>query len=343
MVEQGRYFREDQGVARAMLDPRQAAGSKVAGSKVKWLRSSVSMSRGTLSKVCGGTLSKGPAWRNAAQGGGMRVSLPSMRAQLGDANGDGSQQGQIVASPTRAMRASAVAPFSPRSRPRLPADSMVDAYDAGEHRHTPNRARRTSSRDSGGVSAGTAVVPGARAGYKPGVSKEWLVMAACSCEPQAGAETAPSDCGGHKGGRPGWRLRAACVDGIADYVRDLLQAGGDPDVRCADGCSAIHLASYAGHRDCIRHLLNAGSHVDASSDLGDTALMLAAANGYGDCVDLLLAARADPCRQNKQGNTALHRAALWAQREVCTLLLKGGKCGSVQSHRTPAASRHHVV
>jgi ankyrin repeat protein len=156
----------------------------------------------------------------------------------------------------------------------------------------------------------------------PNVSPAWLSMAQGCCN--LNAEALPTSGTARSGNKPGKRLRSSCLEGSSGDVRELLQAGADPDARAGDGCSAVHLAACMGHRECLRHLLNAGCQVDSTSDLGHTALICAAMNGHVDCCQLLLDTRAHPLRQDKQGSTALHRAALWSHRDVVMLLLQAG-------------------
>jgi ankyrin repeat protein len=121
----------------------------------------------------------------------------------------------------------------------------------------------------------------------------------------------------------------------------LLRAGADAkSYRDSDGCSALHIATAAGHISIAKALLAAGADLGLRIGDGSTALIWATVNERPQSVRWLLANGADPNASvsdtplgggicclplNVHGRTtALYHAAHYKQPELVKLLLAGG-------------------
>jgi tetratricopeptide (TPR) repeat protein len=83
-------------------------------------------------------------------------------------------------------------------------------------------------------------------------------------------------------------LVRAARTGQADSVRAFLEAGTDPNLRDADGWTALGLAAQEGHADVVRALLAAGAEVDDTLPGRGTALMAAAGHGRREVIRTLV-------------------------------------------------------
>jgi ankyrin repeat protein len=93
-----------------------------------------------------------------------------------------------------------------------------------------------------------------------------------------------------------------------------------------DGWTALHLASYFGHKEIVQLLLEAGAPVLARSKNGmnNHPLHAAAAGKSRDIVAMLLSAGAEVNATQSGGWTALHAAAQDGDAEMVKLLLMNG-------------------
>jgi ankyrin repeat protein len=124
-------------------------------------------------------------------------------------------------------------------------------------------------------------------------------------------------------------------------VKVLLRAGADAkSYRDSDGCSALHIATAAGHISIAKALHAAGADLGMRTGDGSTALIWATVNEKPQSVRWLLANGADPNASvsdtpiggglcclplNVHGRTtALYHAAHYNLPELVKLLLAGG-------------------
>ncbi|KAK8381499.1 hypothetical protein O3P69_018525 [Scylla paramamosain] len=121
----------------------------------------------------------------------------------------------------------------------------------------------------------------------------------------------------------------ACVQGAADLVEMLLEAGASVDARDNSGLSALHLAAEKGADEVLRALLKSGAKVggpwewDGNEEF--TPLMLAARSGCLEAVRVLIEGGAKPdTGLNTSGETALHQAVRAASPECVQLLIEAG-------------------
>lgn len=106
----------------------------------------------------------------------------------------------------------------------------------------------------------------------------------------------------------------------------LINAGADPQIKDAEGCSGIHLAAQFGHTAVVAYFIAKSVNPDTYDSGGMTALMWAAWKIMSlDPVRLLLTLGANPNLQDlTHGNTALHWAILARNpRAIYSLVIKG--------------------
>lgn len=77
-------------------------------------------------------------------------------------------------------------------------------------------------------------------------------------------------------------LHAAAAAHDVSIVRELLEAGADPNSRQQAGFVPLHEAAGEGQDEMARLLVAHGARVDLASDDGKTAIELARSNGHGN-------------------------------------------------------------
>jgi hypothetical protein len=113
-------------------------------------------------------------------------------------------------------------------------------------------------------------------------------------------------------------------DATDEVVRALVAAGADVSIKDTEGNTVLHTAAAVAKSEVLRALLDAGASVNARTRQGQTALIEAAGNGRLDNVKTLLLAGADPNRKNEGGVTALKLARENDYPEVAALLQSYG-------------------
>jgi ankyrin repeat protein len=116
----------------------------------------------------------------------------------------------------------------------------------------------------------------------------------------------------------------AARSGRTGAIRELIQAGADPDGRDhgPNGWTPLEHAVHKGQLASVRALIAAGADAGAPGSSGITPLMLAAAQGEPEIVDALLAAGADPRAKQEAGQTALTYAVTTGDERVIRALLR---------------------
>jgi ankyrin repeat protein len=109
-------------------------------------------------------------------------------------------------------------------------------------------------------------------------------------------------------------LNRAVKSGNTDRVRQLLDSGGDVNVRDSSTerlqYTPLHWAAYYDHQEIAELLISRGADLDAQDPWDSTPLYLAAEQGHIEIVELLIAEGAEVNVKSKRwGYTPLHRAA----------------------------------
>lgn len=136
-------------------------------------------------------------------------------------------------------------------------------------------------------------------------------------------------------------LHWATRQGHLDAAVILMNAGADPTLRDAEGCSCIHIAAQYGHTALVAYFVARGVSPDLVDRAGMTPLMWAVWKIPSlDPTRLLLTLGASPNLRDHQGNTALHWAILARNTTaISTLILQGHASLNIPNHRgdTPMA------
>jgi len=128
-------------------------------------------------------------------------------------------------------------------------------------------------------------------------------------------------------------LDAAKRGGI-EKVREILEAGVDPNIQNNRGYTALIWASEYGNTDIVKLLLDSGADPNIQRNNGHTPLSIAAEEGYTDIVRELLKAGADPnIKDYFDGRTALMFASDYGSLEIVKLLLNSGADPNIRDNQ----------
>ncbi|XP_071516483.1 transient receptor potential channel pyrexia-like [Panulirus ornatus] len=121
----------------------------------------------------------------------------------------------------------------------------------------------------------------------------------------------------------------ACLQGAADLVRTMLEAGANVDARDNAGFSALHLAAESGSEEVLGVLMEGGARIgdpwDWDGNEEVTPLMLAARSGCVGGVQALIASGMNVnAGINTSGDTALHHAVRAAAPDCVQVLINSG-------------------
>ncbi|XP_055918129.1 uncharacterized protein LOC129950271 isoform X2 [Eupeodes corollae] len=97
------------------------------------------------------------------------------------------------------------------------------------------------------------------------------------------------------------------------------------------GFSALHLAAQNGHNQSCREILLAGGDPDIQNNYGDTALHTACRYGHAGATRILLSANCDSNKANLNGDTPLHIACAMGRRKLTRILLEAGSNPALQN------------
>lgn len=108
-------------------------------------------------------------------------------------------------------------------------------------------------------------------------------------------------------------------------AREMLQRSPHLlNARCIHGETVLHFLAVEGHADGVRFLAEAGAQVDAPNEFGDTALVDAATLGKSSVVRALLQHGADPNAASAVRDNVVHAAARSGDPDVLDLVLLAG-------------------
>ena len=113
---------------------------------------------------------------------------------------------------------------------------------------------------------------------------------------------------------------AACV-GRVNVVRELINKGGDIEVKDKNGVTPLHLASFNGHLDVVKFLVENKADINAKDKDGYTPLHKASENGHLNVAKFVVENKADIHAKDKWGDTPLHEASRWGRLDVVKFLI----------------------
>ncbi|KAJ8986067.1 hypothetical protein NQ317_003361 [Molorchus minor] len=130
-------------------------------------------------------------------------------------------------------------------------------------------------------------------------------------------------------------LHWATRQGHLDAAVILMNAGADPTLRDAEGCSCIHLAAQFGHTALVAYFVARGVSPDLVDRAGMTPLMWSVWKICSlDPSRLLLTLGASTNLTDQQGNTALHWAILARNTTaISTLIVQGRASLNIPNNR----------
>jgi ankyrin repeat protein len=135
---------------------------------------------------------------------------------------------------------------------------------------------------------------------------------------------------------------AALIDAVKKSdqaaISALLSNHADPNIRAADGATALHWAARMDALDTAQRLIRAGANVNAMNRFGVTPLSLAAVNGSARMITLLLTSGADVNKALPEGETPLMTAARTGNVDaVNALIVHGAQVNAVESWKGQTA------
>ena len=119
-------------------------------------------------------------------------------------------------------------------------------------------------------------------------------------------------------------LSYAATDGYMSIAEMLITKGADVNMKNNAGQSILHLACKRGNKEIAWLLIDNKADIEAQNNNGMTPLHLAARNGQKEIVEFLIAKGADMNIKNKAGLTPLDLAQNAGQTEIVELLKQHG-------------------
>ena len=114
--------------------------------------------------------------------------------------------------------------------------------------------------------------------------------------------------------------------GAPDRIKELLEAGADPNATYWYQVTALHFTAFRGNMEATKLIADSGADINAKDSDGQSVLHWACENENLNCIKLLLDMGADICASNEHKDTPLHYAARnsFSQAGAVLLLLKAG-------------------
>lgn len=119
-------------------------------------------------------------------------------------------------------------------------------------------------------------------------------------------------------------LTAASITSSLSIVKELLEAGANPNITLKDGYTALMHASMHNNFEIVEELLKHGANPNLQNNEKLTSLMLAVENSHYNNVKILLNHDANPNLQNNDKWTALFIAAEFGYSKIAKVLLMSG-------------------
>ncbi len=119
-------------------------------------------------------------------------------------------------------------------------------------------------------------------------------------------------------------LMTAAGQGDLETLRELLEAGIDPNATDEGGFAPLHSAARFGHLEPAILLIEHGADLNHQSENGNAPLHWAARAGQYELARFLLEAGAEPNLRNAVGGTPLRFALNNNYRQVVELLIEHG-------------------
>lgn len=131
------------------------------------------------------------------------------------------------------------------------------------------------------------------------------------------------------------RLRQECLRALnaenPAAALPYIRAGVSPELRSAQGHTALQQAARLGHTELVAALLEAGAGADPAAHGGIQPLLYAIMGSHTDCVRLLLRNGASPNAEPGSGCAPLVHAIMCRQDESVQLLLQHGATPSAEA------------
>ena len=114
--------------------------------------------------------------------------------------------------------------------------------------------------------------------------------------------------------------------GAPDRIKELLEAGADPNATYWYQVTALHFTAFRGNMEATKLIADSGADINAKDSDGQSVLHWTCENENLNCIKLLLDMGADICASNEYNDTPLHYAARnsFSQAGAVLLLLKAG-------------------
>jgi ankyrin repeat protein len=105
-------------------------------------------------------------------------------------------------------------------------------------------------------------------------------------------------------------LAAVASNNSTNSIKQLLDAGANPNAAWGDGQSALMYAAYLGNAKTCALLIRRGANVNAANEDKDTPLLIAARQADGPTCAILILNNADTKAVDDCGDTAFDIAAV---------------------------------
>lgn len=120
----------------------------------------------------------------------------------------------------------------------------------------------------------------------------------------------------------GWCCAQPQTPPVLACMREMIEAGADPNIADARGQTPLHHATVNNSLDFMKLLLNMGADQSMVDEAGNWPFLLACQVANIDCIKLLIQYGAPLFQQHKDGYQAVEFAARCGHREVVALIRK---------------------